>query len=93
MLAPDSADPPELQFYKVSMFWVGSGASKRLMAHALLYAPAPYPELGSAYGMMQVSFKVRGARPRPYPFVRTNRSKNTARVRSPFAARAAAQAH
>jgi hypothetical protein len=32
------------------------------MAHALLYAPAPYPELGSAYGMMQVRFKVRGAR-------------------------------
>ena len=51
MLVPDNFDPPEMEFYKLTMFWVGTGKARRLMGHALLYAPAPMEELGDAYGM------------------------------------------
>lgn len=52
ILAPVAGlDPPELEIYKLSMFWVGD----RLAGHALLYAPAPMAALGDRYGMTNAS--------------------------------------
>jgi hypothetical protein len=49
LITPDNADPPELQFYRCRPFYVG--ATSRLVAHTLLYAPAPPQRiLGTAYG-------------------------------------------
>eukprot|EP00040_Diaphanoeca_grandis_P030981 m.184414 g.184414 ORF g.184414 m.184414 type:complete len:512 (+) comp32187_c0_seq2:119-1654(+) len=46
---PDNLDPPELQFYRCRPFYVGN--SSRLVAHTLLYAPAPSQEIvGKSYG-------------------------------------------
>jgi hypothetical protein len=56
LLGPTAGtDPPEEEFYKLSMFWAGGGGGaggRRLVAHALLYAPAPMEDLGLGYGMM-----------------------------------------
>lgn len=43
-----AVDPPELEFYKLTMFRVKG----RLVGHALLYSPAPMAKLGFHYGMM-----------------------------------------
>ena len=42
-------DPPELEFYKLVPMFVGE--TRRVVGHALLYAPAPQAALGPAYGM------------------------------------------
>ena len=44
-----STDPPELEFYRVTPMFVGN--TTRVIAHALLYAPAPLSLLGYSYGM------------------------------------------
>ena len=45
MVVPDADDPPELEFYKLAPMRVG--ATRRVVGHALLYAPAPDASLGS----------------------------------------------
>jgi hypothetical protein len=45
----NSADPPEMEFYKLMPMRVG--ATKRWVGHALTYAPSPQRSLGAAYGM------------------------------------------
>ena len=52
-------DPPELEFYKLSMFRVNG----RLAGHALLYSPAPMDKLGLHYGMMTNGTSCGGTRP------------------------------
>lgn len=47
--AADTTDPPDLEFYHVTPMFVGN--TTRVVAHALLYAPAPLPLLGYSYGM------------------------------------------
>ena len=42
-------DAPDLEFYKLTPMFVGN--TTRVVAHALLYAPAPLPLLGHKYGM------------------------------------------
>jgi hypothetical protein len=44
-----SDDPPELEFYDLTPLFVGN--TTRVIAHALLYAPAPLAVLGYSYGM------------------------------------------
>jgi hypothetical protein len=44
-----SVDAPDLEFYKLTPMFVGD--TLRVVAHALLYAPAPIPLLGPKYGM------------------------------------------
>jgi len=41
MITADREDPPELEFYRIRPFYVGTGAARRLMAHVLDYAPSP----------------------------------------------------
>ena len=66
---PDLEDPPELEFYKSTMFWVGE--SGRLAAHALLYAPGPISVLatlaaeGKPYGLMSKGEACAGKAPQP----------------------------
>lgn len=48
-ITPDAADPPDLQFYRCRPFYIG--ATSRIAAHTLLYAPAPPQRImGTAYG-------------------------------------------
>jgi hypothetical protein len=61
MLVPDPlVDPPEQEIYSVKMFWVGKAgtSNRRLAAHALLYAPAPYTDLGDFYGLLNKTGQV-----------------------------------
>ena len=44
-----SVDAPDLEFYKLTPMFVGN--TSRVVAHALLYAPAPIPLLGPKYGI------------------------------------------
>ena len=44
-----TADPPEMQIYKLVPMFVGS--TKRVVGHALTYAPSPQASIGSDYGM------------------------------------------
>ena len=50
-----TTDPPELEFYKLTPMFVGE--TKRLVGHALLYAPAPQSNLGPSYGMQPARCK------------------------------------
>ena len=45
--ADPNIDAPELEFYKLTMFKVGS--SGRYAGHALIYAPAPMAQLGPCF--------------------------------------------
>jgi hypothetical protein len=68
-VTPDADDPPELEFYKATMFRLG--ASGRLAAHALLYAPGPIGVLatlaaaGKPYGLMAKGKACGGKPPKP----------------------------
>jgi len=49
LIAPDSLDPPELEFYRMRPFYLGH--TSRMAAHVLQYAPAPSQDiLGTKYG-------------------------------------------
>ena len=56
MIVPDPVDdPPELEFYLIKPFRIGT--KRRLAAHALLYAPAPQELLGATYGLTGHNYK------------------------------------
>ena len=44
-----TADPPEMEIYKLVPMFVGS--AKRVVGHALTYAPSPQASIGEDYGM------------------------------------------
>eukprot|EP01048_Picozoa_sp_COSAG05_P010366 COSAG05_NODE_907_length_6645_cov_18.681638_8_plen_252_part_00 len=50
---PRGSDPPEMEFYKLTPMYVGN--TKRVIGHALTYAPSPQASLGDEYGMHPAS--------------------------------------